>query len=85
MAGVTHHNAAIVTPLRDDGVTGTGDRAAKDIEAWSQIADARRRECADAMRKFAHDDASARMSLSTPAAVTPGPAPGPVITSGFVW
>ena len=50
----------------------------------SHVADARRRERADSPRKIGHDAARPRMSFSTPAAVTAGPAPGPVMISGFV-
>src|SRR6185437_942245 len=42
-------------------------------------------ECARLTRSAPRSVASRKMSLSTPAAVTAGPAPGPVITSGCRW
>ena len=85
VARVENDDAIIVAPLGDHGVPGAGDRAAQHVEPRTEIANTRWSESADARGKRAHDSASARMSFNTPAAVTAGPAPGPVITSGFVW
>jgi len=54
----------------------------KYVEARSNIAYAARGKCRDTPGP-GHAPASRRMSLSTPAAVTSAPAPGPVMTSGF--
>src|SRR5687768_607874 len=79
------HVVVVVAPLRDDGVAHPRDGTPEHIQARPEIANARRGERPDAVRQGGHDDASARMSFSTPAAVTAGPAPGPVMMSGFVW
>ena len=85
MAGLAHDDAAVVAPFRDDGVACAGDGAPEHIQPGPEVADARRSKRANALREGGHEDASARMSFKTPAAVTAGPAPGPVMINGFVW
>jgi hypothetical protein len=85
MAGITHHHAGGIAPLGNDGVARARDRASEHIETGPEIPNARGSEGANTPRERAHDDASARMSFNTPAAVTAGPAPGPVMINGFVW
>ena len=85
MPGLAHDDAAVVAPFRDDGVPRAGDGTPEHIESGPEVADARRSKRANAPRKRGHEDASARMSFNTPAAVTAGPAPGPVMINGFVW
>lgn len=84
MPCVTKHDADLVAPFGRDRVTGARDGATKDVEARPKVPDTRWSERVNAFRQRGHDAASARMSLRTPAAVTAGPAPGPVMMSGFV-
>ncbi len=66
-----------------DFVAGAGHRKAQDVEARPDVSDGAGRERRDASNRRTHEPASWRRSFRTPAAVTAGPAPGPVITSGL--
>ena len=85
---VMHHHADLVAPLGDDRVTCAGYSASEHIETGAEIPNAGRGERANTLRQGVqsarHDAASPRMSFNTPAAVTAGPAPGPVMINGFV-
>ena len=82
--GISQHDPVVPAPLGRDRVAGPGHRTPQHVEPWTEIPDTGRRERAHALRKVRHEAASARMSFNTPAAVTAGPAPGPVMMSGFV-
>ena len=88
MPGISDDHAVVIAPFRDDCITRARNGAAQDVEARTEVANARRREGTNAARHVVggcrHDAASPRMSFSTPAAVTAGPAPGPVMINGFV-
>ena len=84
VAGIAHHDALAGGVLDRHFVAGTRHGEAENVETRAHVPDRSGRERRDAEQRRAHDTPSCRMSLSTPAAVTAGPAPGPVITSGFV-
>jgi hypothetical protein len=44
VASVIDVDAAGLMKARDDGVTRSGDRASKDVEAWTEVANASGRE-----------------------------------------
>jgi hypothetical protein len=48
--GVSETNAGLARALGHDSVARAGEGAAEDVEARSEIADAARRECADAAK-----------------------------------
>ena len=82
---IADHHARLIAPFGSDRIAGARDGAASHVQAGPQVPNACWSEGAGAPGKVAHEAASARMSFSTPAAVTAGPAPGPVMMSGFVW
>ncbi len=82
VTGVPDDDAWDVVPFGGDGVTGTGDCGSQHVEPWPHVADAAG-GVGGGPREKGHVVASFRTSLTTPAAVTCGPAPGPVMTNGF--
>ena len=84
MPGIANDDAVGIAPFGDDRVPGSCHRTPEHVQPGTEISDACRGERTNAAWQCGHDDASARMSFSTPAAVTAGPAPGPVMISGFV-
>src|SRR5207249_7507342 len=78
MSGGADRHARMLARLRAHAIPLAREREAEDVEPGPQVRDGRRRA-----REGDHGRASSRMSLSTPAAVTAGPAPEPLITSGF--
>jgi hypothetical protein len=84
MSGVADLDPGCSTPFRPHRVALTGECQPEDVEPGADIADPAWRKSGAALLSPSHAPASLRMSLSTPAAVTSAPAPGPVITSGLV-
>jgi hypothetical protein len=82
MTGIEDLDSRGIRPLGLHRVTRPGQGQAQDVETRSNIPHPSRREGRNAVTG-PHAPASLRMSLSTPAAVTSAPAPGPVMTSGF--
>src|SRR5438105_107626 len=80
MPRIADLNAGCSAPLRPHRVALTGQREPEDVEPGPDVSHPARRESSEALLLRLHAPASLRMSLSTPAAVTSAPAPGPVIT-----
>src|SRR5512135_190678 len=83
VSGVAHRDLVTGNALRRDLVARARHGEAEDVETRPDVADGAGRERRDPRCRRAHERPSWRMSLRTPAAVTAGPAPGPVITSGL--
>ena len=83
MAGIEDLDARPFTPLGSHRVAFPRQRQSEDIQPGADVAYATRSKRRDPRGLVFQEPANLRMSLSTPAAVTSAPAPGPVITSGL--
>src|SRR6059058_5527320 len=72
-------------PLGLDPISGAIQSQAENIESGPHVADPAGSKGRHRFDRCSHVPASRNTSLSTPAAVTSSPAPGPVITSGLLW
>ena len=84
MSGIDHDDRRDLAPGGFDGIALAGERQTHDVEPRADVPHRSWREGPHSSCRSGHRRASDSTSLSTPAAVTAGPAPGPVITRGLV-